>query len=72
MWPFTWTNLDCLCCLQVSEDTYHLLGDLQQDFELREAVSVKGKGVMQTYVLREEVAVQVEAESAAELCTAQM
>jgi hypothetical protein len=40
----------------VSEDTYHLLGDLQQDFELREAVSVKGKGVMQTYVLTEQIA----------------
>jgi hypothetical protein len=54
----------------VSEDTYRLLGDLQQDFELREAVSVKGKGVMQTYVLREEVAEQVAADSAAELCNA--
>jgi hypothetical protein len=40
----------------VSEDTYLLLGDLRQDFELREAVSVKGKGVMQTYVLTEHVA----------------
>jgi hypothetical protein len=40
----------------VSEDTYRLLGDLQHEFELREAVSVKGKGVMQTYVLTEQVA----------------
>jgi hypothetical protein len=33
-----------------------LLGNLQQDFQLREAVSVKCKGVMQTYVLTEQVA----------------
>jgi len=47
--------LDC-CCLQISEDTYQLLGELQSDFDLREAVAVKGKGVMNTYVLREDVA----------------
>jgi hypothetical protein len=40
----------------VSQDTYQLLGDLQDDFELRAEVSVKGKGVMQTYVLREDLA----------------
>jgi hypothetical protein len=41
--------------LQISEDTYQLLGELQSDFDLREAVAVKGKGVMNTYVLREDV-----------------
>jgi hypothetical protein len=51
----------------VSEDTYLLLGDLQQDFELREAVSVKGKGVMQTYVLLEEVADSILDDAAAEM-----
>jgi hypothetical protein len=42
----------------VSQDTYQLLGHLQDDFELRTDVSVKGKGVMQTYVLREDLAVE--------------
>jgi hypothetical protein len=46
---------------QVTDDTYNLLGDLQQDFELREAVSVKGKGVMQTYLLTEQVAAECQA-----------
>jgi hypothetical protein len=45
--------------LQVSEDTYQLLGPLQSSFEPREALSVKGKGLMQTYVLREAAALQL-------------
>lgn len=43
----------------MSEDTYQLLGDLQAAFEAREAVAVKGKGTMNTYVLKEEVAQQL-------------
>jgi len=45
--------------MQVSEDTYQLLGPLQSSFEPREAVSVKGKGLMQTYVLKEAAATQL-------------
>jgi hypothetical protein len=48
--------------LQITEDTHGLLGPLQADFEPREAVVVKGKGIMQTYVLRGEAAERLRAE----------
>jgi hypothetical protein len=51
--------------LQITEDTYALLGPLQADFEPREAVVVKGKGVMQTYVLRVGAAERLRAEGVA-------
>lgn len=41
------------CVLQVTQATYQLLGPaLQGCFQLRQAVEVKGKGVMATYLLR--------------------
>jgi hypothetical protein len=51
----------CLFLPQISEDTYQLLGQLQGDFQAREAVAVKGKGMMQTYLLRPQVAEQIRA-----------
>jgi hypothetical protein len=48
--------------VQVSQDTYNLLGDLQEDFELRTDVSVKGKGVMNTYVTKDSVAQRIQGE----------
>jgi hypothetical protein len=39
--------------LQISEETYSLLPPEQQvGFELREAVPVKGKGTLTTYLLK--------------------
>jgi hypothetical protein len=39
--------------LQISEETYLLLPPEQQaGFELREAVPVKGKGTLRTYLLK--------------------
>jgi hypothetical protein len=48
---------------QVSEDTYNLLGDLQEDFELRTDVSIKGKGVMNTYVTKGSVSERIQGEA---------
>lgn len=40
--------------LQISEETYGLLPpELQSEFDQRDAVEVKGKGIMRTYVTRE-------------------
>jgi hypothetical protein len=49
---------------QITEDTYQLLGELQADFQPREAVAVKGKGLMQTYLLQTQVAEQIRAGAA--------
>lgn len=51
-----------LLLLQISEDTHRLLPpELQADFNQREAVEVKGKGIMRTFVTRNAAA---EAEAA--------
>jgi hypothetical protein len=40
--------------LQISEETYSLLPPEQQaGFELRQAVPVKGKGTLRTYLLKQ-------------------
>jgi DNA-binding IclR family transcriptional regulator len=57
------TDVAVPCChavtvivsLQISEETYSLLpAEQQAAFELREAVPVKGKGTLRTYLLKQE------------------
>lgn len=47
--------LPCLAW-QISEEAYNGLGGMADEFEERDTINVKGKGMMKTYLLKEEVA----------------
>lgn len=49
-------RVDVFLCVQVVEDTKDLLEKLRYSFEKRGPIMVKGKGVLTTYFLKEDLA----------------
>ena len=52
----------CPVFMQISADTHDQLGQLKGEFTVQDAMAIKGKGLMTTYLLREDIADQLRQE----------